>query len=327
MWKHFIFSKFNLPLIVNPRNAYSVAMEKKFQNYLSEEWMQYRMDLLERFCFPNMVNQSNQRFIWLCFFHALTPPKVMERIDRLRRGFDNFTPVFVHRTEEVQAVYESKIKEALSAEDRYVITTHFDADDMMADNYVEEVERYLKQQVDLVTDDFRVICEVTKCYSLAIENPAVITLSKLAGGKYARARVTPSLLETRNQFLTLRGVVHAAMDNKLYISEERFKTVKLEKRLWIHLAHGQNADGPLTGFVTRRTNDLQNHFIIDDEILSGIKSHFWKSLSYRYWPVIKRKTARLIAPPPRKVGKNKLPVRAHHTSQPPWRCNPTPARG
>lgn len=126
-FQHFILTKFNV-------RREGFEKDKHGNRVLTDEWMEHRIILFERFCFPSIKNQSNLNFRWLVSFADDTPPKYRRLID-LYCNFSNFTPVF-SPTE-----FRTAIMKHLEEDTEYLITTRLDNDDAFHRDAVSRIQQ------------------------------------------------------------------------------------------------------------------------------------------------------------------------------------------
>ena len=127
---HFVVTRFNLR---------AAAATSDYQ--IDEEWLSRRLDLFERFCFPTVAGQSVQDFRWLVLFDSETPPKIRDRIAKLRE-WQNFTPKFVPPATEHSC--RLAVTEQLDTVPDLLVTTRLDNDDGICRTFVEQIRRRLE---------------------------------------------------------------------------------------------------------------------------------------------------------------------------------------
>ena len=74
---HYLITRFNLK-----KTNWNPRWKINQQLALSDEWLKYRFELFEKYCFPSVYNQSNQNFTWCVFFDIKTPDYYKERVAR-----------------------------------------------------------------------------------------------------------------------------------------------------------------------------------------------------------------------------------------------------
>ncbi len=100
--KHFLVTRFNLK-----HNNWKTG--KDGQKVLTDTWLIHRFKLFEKYCLPSVKNQSNQNFIWCCFFDNSTPQEYMVRIKKLSTSYNNFVPIFINGMAELHTALKKFI--------------------------------------------------------------------------------------------------------------------------------------------------------------------------------------------------------------------------
>lgn len=135
---HFLVTRFNL------RNAWT--MDKNKVPTQTEEWLEKRFEMFEKYCLPSVAAQTNRNFTWLCLFDDQTPPRFRERIERYRKVSPEFRPVFFS-AEQAAATGDNvrdTIKEILGQKNikpAYLATTNLDNDDALSVYAVGELQK------------------------------------------------------------------------------------------------------------------------------------------------------------------------------------------
>ena len=88
-FEHYIITRFNLPIFQPKVNGIEYSS-------CSEEYLQYRFDLFEKYCMPSIINQTCQNFKWLVLFDAHTPESFKRRISSWHKRYNNLVPCFLN---------------------------------------------------------------------------------------------------------------------------------------------------------------------------------------------------------------------------------------
>jgi len=128
-FKHLLLTRFNV------RHAPWQA-DKHGQAVLTEEWLEHRFRLFDRFCFPSVAAQTCRDFEWLVFFDVATPERFRRRLERYR-GFAPFQPEFA--TDD--ALIEVIRRRAAGAST--LVTTRLDNDDAIHREVIARVQAAL----------------------------------------------------------------------------------------------------------------------------------------------------------------------------------------
>lgn len=140
-YAHFIITRFNLKLGFN--------VDKNNVSTQTDEWLEKRFDMFEKYCLPSVAAQTNRNFVWLCMFDDQTPACFLERIEQYRKISPELHPVFLS-SEQAQNIARSvygAIKAVLgdnAAEISHVVTTNLDNDDSLSVYAVEQIQNNIK---------------------------------------------------------------------------------------------------------------------------------------------------------------------------------------
>jgi hypothetical protein len=116
-FRHFLLTRFNVRH--DPWRA-----DRAGRAVLTEEWLDHRFDLFERFCLPSVAAQTCRDFRWLVFFDPDTPPHARERVERCRSAFP-FEAVF---TTDSALIDEVRARAGATGT---LVTTRLDNDDSL----------------------------------------------------------------------------------------------------------------------------------------------------------------------------------------------------
>jgi hypothetical protein len=131
---HFILTRFNLRLWWKE--------DKRGGAILTEEWLEERFRLFEKFCLSSVMNQKCQSFKWICLFDEGTPEMFRRRVDGYRERCPQFYPFYLNEveTKHFQQFFQSKVYELADKGDERLLTTYLDNDDCLRDDYVEKTQ-------------------------------------------------------------------------------------------------------------------------------------------------------------------------------------------
>ena len=116
--QYFILTRFNLLLWNKDKGGSKVR---------TLEWLEHRVELFEKYCFPSIKSQSCQDFNWIVLFDSKTPDKYKARIEEYQKSCAQFIPVFVapQNGRYFAEIFRQEIVKPLDAE--RVLTTYLDA--------------------------------------------------------------------------------------------------------------------------------------------------------------------------------------------------------
>lgn len=139
-YMHYVFTRFNIKTnygceLKDPENPPMLKI-------LDESYLKSRFQLFERFTLPSMKNQTNQNFKWVILFHKKTPKQFLDKIKKLKKEY-YFEDLYFDDDELFKfSDYCKKYGENC----KYYITTRIDNDDMIDENYIKEIQKYVDIQ-------------------------------------------------------------------------------------------------------------------------------------------------------------------------------------
>lgn len=131
--KHFIGTRFNL-------KAPEWRTTKNGDAVLTEDWLEKRFYLFENYCFPSVVHQTNQNFIWCVFFDNDTPAEYKEKIKIIAADYLNFRPLFIDSMGTLKNTFQDYIYMNIEENDEYVITSRLDNDDLIHKDFIKTIQ-------------------------------------------------------------------------------------------------------------------------------------------------------------------------------------------
>lgn len=130
--QHFIMTRFNLLLWQKDKEGSKVR---------SQEWLEHRFSLFEKYCLPSVKSQTCQDFGWIVLFDSSTPGLFKVKIIEYQRTCPQLIPVFV-KTEDGRhyaKIFREEMMKRLSA--KRVVTTYLDNDDALNVRFAEDLRR------------------------------------------------------------------------------------------------------------------------------------------------------------------------------------------
>lgn len=213
--KHFIATRFNL-------KKSDWKKSKSGHSVLTNEWLEHRFNLFENYCFPSVINQSNQNFTWCVFFDVDTPQNFKDRIIALTANTSNVIPLFIDGMDELYISFKKFICENITNSDSYIITTRIDNDDIIHIDFVSTIQS-LFQPSDLAVIDLK------KGYQVSID------VAKPEVRLYTHPfNAFISVIENVKSFDTVFSRMHYG-----WKTENNIISYK-RKRLWMELSHQEN---------------------------------------------------------------------------------------
>jgi hypothetical protein len=185
----------------------------------TQDWLNDRLIIFKRFCYPTIYSQSNQNFKWIVFFSHRTPTSFQNEINKLKEGFPNFIPVFVT---DYYYEYMEVIKRYINKDSQFIITSRVDADDGYALDYIDEIQK--------------VFYEVEPPVVINFNNGFIYNLEEnklFIRNHYTNAFCT--LIERVEGFKSIWVTDHRELGQLFEIKKNILK-----KPMWIQLVHGNN---------------------------------------------------------------------------------------
>ena len=232
-FEHFLITRFNV-------RTFS-------KSGLDLDWLNHRFDLFDQFCYPSILNQSNQNFKWLVFFDSQTPEFFKDKV----RGYsqcENFIPIYVDGEHDWR-MYPEGVLSHRKEETEYLITTKIDNDDSLHKDFIKTIqENFNKQKFEFISFPYGYVFHIDKIYLLKyLENPFVTLVEKINGDK-------------RDGFTTAICVRHTDLTKVGSV-----KQVKTQP-YWLQVIHERNVSNRIRGF-RQPIKKLGNNFSINPEHL------------------------------------------------------------
>jgi hypothetical protein len=219
MYKHFILTRFNLKFNGIP------GLEKYNLPEQTEEWLNRRFFLFEKYCFPSIMNQVNKDFIWFVMFDSNTPERFFQKIKNYELMFPLFKPLFLDKgdSDSIKKTFNEVIALYLSNDDHYVITSRIDSDDAFHKDMVLEVQKLFNRQDNIF---------LSFAYGLQYD----IERKVLARMHYENNHFISRIEKISNGIETVITFDHTNLNkvaDVVYINNK-------QKPLWLEIIHGGN---------------------------------------------------------------------------------------
>lgn len=127
----FLLTRFNLNLF---------SKDKEGKSTKTEEWLEDRFRLFEKFCFPSIMNQSCKDFVWIVLFDDKTPDEYKKAISIYQQKLKNFLPVYFsseeaknHKSLVNKVIADHKDKSSC------LVTARVDNDDALHTDFIKNV--------------------------------------------------------------------------------------------------------------------------------------------------------------------------------------------
>lgn len=215
IFKHFLATRFNVRI-----GGWDTT--KNGEMLLDENWMDNRFELFENYCFPSVLNQSNQNFTWCIYFDLYTNKVYKEKIKKLTECYPNIRIFYIDSISELKPHLINFIKLSEIDACDYVITSRLDTDDLLHMNYIKVVQQLFKPVHNCIID--------LRCgYQISIER--------------GQCEIR-NYINTFNPFISFIEKKECVETVFNQMHKEWLKTenviVDSQKKLWIELVHKKN---------------------------------------------------------------------------------------
>lgn len=221
-FKHLLITRLNV--------FYKTKMAEKGFN--PEVWLNERVDLFKRICFPSVLNQSKKNFAWFFYIDSETPSWVRADLEALFVPFP-FIQMISHQFENfsIAKYLQTDVDRLLGSEFQYLISCRVDTDDMLHRNFIETVQSFFGEQ------EYKVL-NFSKGYVYDISSGVSSLTSR-------KANPFISLFEKRQngRFQTVFCKPHTD-----FLGDPDYLEIGIRKPLWCMTVHGLNDS---TGFYGR----------------------------------------------------------------------------
>ena len=210
---HYIATRFNI--------QHSGWQNTKSGNeVLTENWLQNRFEIFEKYTLPAVLNQSSKNFKWCIFFDLNTSQVFKKKIQRLLEKHLFMSAIFIENYDELVPEFIFFIKQNKTSAS-YIITTRIDNDDIIHRDFVKTIQSLFHPR-DLCVIDLR------SGFQMSIDvEPAEVRNYSHPFNAFL------SVIEPVNSCSTIYSRQHYHWKNEKTIVYEK-------KRLWIELSHDEN---------------------------------------------------------------------------------------
>lgn len=147
IFEHYIITRFNLPLF----KAKLQNGEEVESNNL--EYLKYRFQIFEDYCYHSIINQTCQNFKWLVLFDENTPRIFKDKIEKLKNRYSNFIPCFLNVND-----YKNTSKIYIQLSDEYCKKINKPLYNELHDKYRRELfliitPQFIKKNIDYISNN------------------------------------------------------------------------------------------------------------------------------------------------------------------------------
>ena len=227
-FSHFLLTQFNL------RN-FPMSAHAAHDQWLN--WTRSRVTLFKTFCLPSILNQTEKNFCWLIYFDADTPAEFRSFIQELETH--EFIKIcYSHGSEDFFKNYLREVKVRIKADDRWIITTRLDNDDVLHQSAIEVIQQNFVEK-----DKF--LISLASGYVLDIErkilahyfypmSPFISLIESISDS------LIGVFMKPHTQWPALRLSIFREIYLEFFNRSERQSRFILKSPLWIQIFHGNN---------------------------------------------------------------------------------------
>ncbi len=213
--QHFVLTRFNLQI-----DRWKTS--KRGVDVRTPQWLDHRFQMFENYCLPSMLNQSNQNFTWYLLLDQNTPEAYKQRMTSLLAEKENFHFDFIDDGFYFAKHFRLFMKDKISVDDQFVITTRLDNDDMVHHRFIEQIQLLYEPVANTVID-------LTKGFQISVDTDSHTIRT------YDRPyNHFISLVEPAVHFHTVYSHFH-----KEWSEADNYQAYD-EERLWVELIHSNN---------------------------------------------------------------------------------------
>jgi hypothetical protein len=256
--QHFLITRFNLRL-------QGVARDKRGGQVLTRDWLEERLEIFEHYCLPSVLNQTEQRFVWLLLLDEATDREVVKRVEGYRRLAENLEPVYLPPIGDAGDLARP-VRERLSPETEILVTSRLDNDDALHEDALAAVRRRVRGRREFLNLRLGFVTEGSR--------------ARVVSHKYGPFT---SLVEPlgNGPLLTVYCTTHGR--------QRRVAPVRqiAQRPLWLRVVHARNVAN--TAFEERRAIDFRS----PRQLHAWFRHRVARRVRRRFWPEALRREYRI----------------------------------
>jgi hypothetical protein len=260
MFKHIIITRFN----VKNYDSSDYQQTRDGNTVLSDEWMQDRIELFEKYFLSSLAIQTCKDFYCWVFFDENTKDSFKRQIKQLQNKYSCFEAIYVKYAADVNPKVNQKLASIVEENTKYIITSRLDNDDGYHCRAVEYI-----QQAFVPRHEYAI--NLTKGYRYVHGNKQILLKNSFINGPFL------SFVEkySRNsQITTIYNYEH-----NLVFSKYPTKQIK-NGYLWLQNIHGYNLVNDTQGIPTLDKRVLKDFGVDAKNVKLSYKLSFKQLLKY-----------------------------------------------
>lgn len=121
--------------------------DKNHQAIQTDEWLEERFRLFDKYTWTSLKAQSCQDFKWICLFDIDTPEPYKKKIQQYQQEWDAFLPYYCgeKETKLFQSYFKHLVYKNSDKTQESVLTTYLDNDDALHKDFVKEIQEKVKE--------------------------------------------------------------------------------------------------------------------------------------------------------------------------------------
>jgi hypothetical protein len=190
-YQHIVITRFNLKRSawVNDRSGHPVQ---------TTEWMDHRIALFRRYCYPSMVKQTNQNYTWIILFDRDTPDE-HRALMKDSESCPQIVPLYLEKDMPQEEIID-RVNATVDRAVDYLITTRLDNDDAFHGKAVEVIQSNYQGQSFQFMNLLKgyVVCGNQAYLVDEPSNPFITLVEKRSGNQFKTVLLDEHLLLHRH---------------------------------------------------------------------------------------------------------------------------------
>ena len=195
----------------------------------TEEWLEERFRLFEKYTYPSVTSLNYRDFHWICLFDASTPERFRQKVDGYIKDEPRLVACYITAQEagKFQDVFRQKVR-SLAKEGEGLITIYLDNDDCVRNDYIDKLIAFAKDANYGTVFSFKYGIQYYEQMNLAVRIP------------YPNNHFLAYYEEMGDHIKTIWGfwhfVIYKYRKINIYTDNNR------EDPMWIEVIHKANVD-------------------------------------------------------------------------------------
>ncbi|MBL6447565.1 hypothetical protein JMN32_14700 [Fulvivirga sp. 29W222] len=232
IFTHIVITRFNI-------KNHEWLVDKLGKEVRTDQWMEHRIDLFKKICYPSLANQTVTNFKWVIFLDSDTKPIFRQQLEALMSRHSSFYIRYLNGIDEFNERLKDQIKPLIDEGSEYLITTRIDNDDAFRDDYIERIQQSFLPQ-ELVAINF------PKGLQWSIKNNQLFEV-------YNESNPFISLIEHLKRNSEILTVFHREHRHYFELGDFPLEQVSSD-HLWLQAVHNNNVLNKIVGKEIHQPN-------------------------------------------------------------------------